>query len=70
MTKLVKPGGFLITLVFPIVPYVDYGPPFFVRPEHYEEVLGPGWEKVIDEVPTASSPSHVDREWIIVWKRL
>ncbi|KAG2146315.1 S-adenosyl-L-methionine-dependent methyltransferase [Suillus clintonianus] len=70
MTKLVKTGGFLITLVFPIDPQVDHGPPFFVRPNHYEEVLGSAWEKVIDEVPTESSPTHVNRERMIVWKRL
>ncbi|KAG2068872.1 S-adenosyl-L-methionine-dependent methyltransferase [Suillus decipiens] len=70
MAKLVKTGGFLITLVFPIDPQVDYGPPFFVRPNHYEEVLGSVWEKVIDEVPAVSSPSHIGRERIIVWKRL
>jgi hypothetical protein len=70
MAKLVKTGGFLITLVFPIDPQVDFGPPFFVRPNHYEEVLGSVWEKVIDEVPAISSSTHIDRERIIVWKRL
>jgi hypothetical protein len=28
------------------------------------------WEKVIDEVPAISSSTHIDRERIIVWKRL
>lgn len=39
MRDLLKPGGFLITLVFPMDPPQDYGPPFYVRPEHYVEVL-------------------------------
>lgn len=73
MTKLVKPGGYLITLVFPIVPYKDFGPPFYVRTEHYDKVLGEGWEKVLDIVPevTAESlPDHVGTERIIVRRKL
>ena len=50
MQELVKPGGYLITLVFPIFAYHETGPPFWVLPEHYDEVLGDGWEKVVDEV--------------------
>jgi len=70
MTKLIKRGGFLITLMFPLDPPQDYGPPYFVRPNHYEEVLGTKWEKIVDEVPSFSSPTHVDRERLVVWKRL
>lgn len=70
MRRLVKPGGYLITLIFPLDPPQDYGPPFFVRPEHYVEVLGDGWEKVVDKVPEVSSPTHVGREHLVVWKRL
>lgn len=70
MSKLVKPGGYLITLVFPIDPPQDVGPPFFVRPEHYVGPLGEGWEKVIDKVPERSSETHVNRERLVVWKKL
>ncbi|EIN10667.1 S-adenosyl-L-methionine-dependent methyltransferase [Punctularia strigosozonata HHB-11173 SS5] len=70
MRELVKPGGVLITLIFPIDPPQDVGPPFFVRPEHYLEPLGEGWEKVIDEVPEVSSENHVGRERLVVWRRL
>ncbi|KIM36674.1 hypothetical protein M413DRAFT_286842 [Hebeloma cylindrosporum] len=48
MTKLVKPGGYLITLVFPILPF----------------------EKVLDKVPEVSTEKHVNRERLVVWKRL
>ena len=57
-------------MVFPIDPPVDYGPPWYVRPGHYAEVLGDGWEKVCDQVPTRSAPSHVNRERMVVWKKL
>ncbi|KAI0683525.1 S-adenosyl-L-methionine-dependent methyltransferase [Earliella scabrosa] len=32
MRKLVKPGGYLITLIYPLLPYREFGPPFYVRP--------------------------------------
>ena len=30
MAKLVKPGGYLICLVYPMDPPLDYGPPYYV----------------------------------------
>lgn len=70
MTDLVKPGGYLVTLVFPMDPPQDHGPPFFVRPDHYVKPLGDSWEKVVDKVPERSLESHVDREWLVVWRKL
>jgi hypothetical protein len=70
MAKLIKPGGYLITLIYPILPYVDYGPPHYVRPEHYVEPLGDSFEKVLDKIPEVSLESHVGREKLVVWKRL
>ncbi|KAJ7151030.1 S-adenosyl-L-methionine-dependent methyltransferase [Mycena filopes] len=70
MNALIKPGGYLITLVFPLDPETDVGPPWFVRPEHYVGPLGDGWEKVVDREPTSSSTGHVGRERLVVWKKL
>jgi len=70
MTELVKPGGYLISLVFPIDPPVEHGPPYYVRPNHVLGALGEGWEKLIDEVPENSSEPHVGRESLLVLKRL
>lgn len=70
MTSLIRPGGYLITLVYPIDPQTDVGPPWFVRPEHYEEPLGSNFVKVLDRVPVSSTPDHVDRERLVVWKRI
>ncbi|KAG8218361.1 S-adenosyl-L-methionine-dependent methyltransferase [Butyriboletus roseoflavus] len=59
ISALLKPGGYLITLVWPLnLPADDDGPPFFVKPEHYVDVLGDGWEKVLDKVPEISIPQH------------
>nr|GAT54787.1 S-adenosyl-L-methionine-dependent methyltransferase [Mycena chlorophos] len=76
MRQLVKPGGYLITLVFPIVPEPDIlnGPPWPVRPSLYDEPLqgpqGGEWEKVVDRVPNTSVPGHIDHEHLIVWRKL
>jgi len=70
MTSLIKPGGYLITLVYPIDPPIESGPPYFLRPEHYVEPLGNAFEKVLDKDPIISSPTHVGRERIVVWRRL
>lgn len=69
ISSLIKPGGYLVVLVFPIDPPQDYGPPFFVRTEHYDEVLGDGWTKVLNKVPERSSAVHVNRERLVVYKR-
>ena len=70
MQELVKRGGYLITLIFPILSFTESGPPFFVRPEHYDEALGEGWETVVDEVPQNSLPTHIDKERLVVRRRL
>jgi methyl halide transferase len=72
MNSLVKSGGFLITLVYPIKPFTEDGPPFFIRPEHYVEILEDtgNWEKVIDMIPVESHESHIGLEHLVVWKKL
>ncbi|KAG6837464.1 hypothetical protein H0H93_009007 [Arthromyces matolae] len=70
MASLMKPGGYLITLVWPIEEPVEVGPPFFVRVEHYEKVLDGYFEKVLDKAPQTSLPKHVGKERMVVWKRL
>jgi methyl halide transferase len=81
MRSLVKPGGYLITLVFPLRPQDDQGPPYWVQPEHYVDVLGElsgsggsnpeGWEKVFDKEPEkALNDRHLGKDRMIVWKRI
>jgi methyl halide transferase len=70
MSALVKPGGFLITLVYPLNPFREDGPPYYIQPEHYIEALGQNWEKVIERVPEESIPSHIGLEYLMVWKNL
>ncbi|KAF8156640.1 S-adenosyl-L-methionine-dependent methyltransferase [Crassisporium funariophilum] len=70
MARLIKPGGYLVTIVFPIISYVETGPPYFLRPDHYDEPLGSNFVKVLDKIPDNSSESHVGKERLIVWKRV
>ncbi|EIW82233.1 S-adenosyl-L-methionine-dependent methyltransferase [Coniophora puteana RWD-64-598 SS2] len=70
MNTLVKPGGYLIALIFPIDSYREGGPPFSVKPEDYYEPLGSGWEKVLDKIPENPSPRRLGRERMVVWRKL
>jgi len=74
MRNLIKPNGYLITIVYPIQERSEEdklkGPPFYVEPDHYIEPLGDGWQKIVDKVPDISSLSHEGKERLIVWKRL
>jgi hypothetical protein len=69
MVELVKPGGYLITLIFPMDPETDPGPPFYVRPEHHDELLASKFEKVVDRIPETSVERHKGRERLVVWRR-
>lgn len=70
MTKLMKPGGYLVTVIYPLRPYDETGPPYYVEPEHYVPLLEPSFTKVLDKIPVVSSPSHLDKERIVVWRKL
>ncbi|KAH9926432.1 S-adenosyl-L-methionine-dependent methyltransferase [Fomitopsis serialis] len=71
MSALVKSGGYLITLAWPLAPEpYESGPPHYSKPEHYAEVLGDGWEKVLDKEPEHSLERHVGCERLIVYRSL
>lgn len=73
MARIVRPGGELITLIFPVGKDPKAGgPPFGVTPDIYRELLTPqGFEEVsLNKVP--ESLSHRDREnkeFLGRWKR-
>nr|UNR78494.1 methyl chloride transferase [Schizophyllum commune] len=71
MAALVKRGGLLVTLAYPLADAdKGWGPPWFLRAEHYDEVLQAAeWEKEINDVPLASEGEHVGRERMMVWRR-
>lgn len=69
MAELTKPGGYLVALVFPIDPKTDLGPPFYVRPEHFDELLSSKFDKVVDRAPETSMEGHKGRERMLIWRR-
>ncbi|KAG8962659.1 hypothetical protein FRC03_003912 [Tulasnella sp. 419] len=74
MSEILRPGGYLITLVYPIDGPRTGGPPYSLTVELVEEMLTKSdknaWEKVLDEVPLSHSEGHHGRERMVVWKRL
>ncbi|KAG8917177.1 hypothetical protein FRC01_002622 [Tulasnella sp. 417] len=80
MRELVRPGGTLITLVFPIDGARTGGPPYSIDVQKVTDALqgseegsavpGEHWTKVLDVVPQTSNPDHVGRERLVVWERL
>ncbi|KAJ3505738.1 hypothetical protein NLJ89_g7260 [Agrocybe chaxingu] len=70
VAELVKPGGYLIAICYPMLPYTDTGPPYYLRPEHYDTPLGSKFVKILDKVPEKSSESHEGKERLLVWKRV
>lgn len=70
MGEVVKLGGKLITLVFPIDGPRPGGPPYSVSVDMVEEVLAGGWKKDFDEEPKESSPYNLGRERLAVWERI
>ncbi|PFH46133.1 hypothetical protein AMATHDRAFT_8160 [Amanita thiersii Skay4041] len=70
MANLIKPGGYLITLAFPIEPKRDVGPPFYVRPDHYDEPLGDAFKKVYDNVPKRFPPGREGKQHMMVWQKV
>lgn len=70
MCNLIKSGGYLITLVYPMDGDRKGGPPFSVDIPSYDAVLGSGWEKVLDKVPEEVTGSSVGRMRLVIWKKL
>jgi hypothetical protein len=71
MAEIVKPGGYLIILMYPIDPARarDDGPPFPVDVEAYTSALKESWDNLLDVIPHASQPSHEGRERLGLWRR-
>ena len=70
MRALLRPGGQLVQIVFPITDApLDQGPPFALRPEHLEELLEPGWERLELREVERSHPGREGKEWLGRWRR-
>ena len=71
IAAFIKQGGYLITLVFPIEPKKDGGPPWCARAEHYDTPPAGTFEKVLDKVPEMLAPGWSEgKPYLLVWKRI
>lgn len=67
-----RPGGILKTLIFPVDPERQTGPPWQVHPDLYTQLLTTvGFECVaIDRVPPElSHPGREGKEYMGIWER-
>lgn len=71
MAAIIKPGGSLICLVFPVDPTrpIDQGPPFPLTPELVSDLLAHDFEAVSMEKVEVSNPGREGKEWLGRWIR-
>lgn len=66
---VLKPGGLLASAVFPLDRPDDAGPPYRYLPEHMEEVIGDGFERIHLSPPVASMVPQWHRR-LTIWRRV
>lgn len=70
--RLIKPGGELVTMIFPVDETLEGGPPYAVKPYLYKDLLEPvGFENTyMDQVPPfMSHKGRGGKEWFGRWER-
>ena len=72
--RILRPGGLLITLIFPVDSSLEQsGPPWPVNPPLYKQyLLKNGFAlRSLEKVPEEQSiPKRAGKEWMAVWERL
>lgn len=69
--QIVKPGGWLIGLWFPLDKNIDEGgPPWGVSLESVKMIFKKRWQIVKEEFPGLSIPSRKGREKLIIFEKL
>ncbi|CAD6891511.1 unnamed protein product [Tilletia controversa] len=68
--RIIRPGGILIAVVYPIRPDAGpEGPPFKLAPESYKELLSDAFELQWEGVPARQKDTHVGVEQVQIWSR-
>jgi SAM-dependent methyltransferase len=71
--RMLRPGGVLATLIFPVDPERESGPPWPVTPDLYKGLLLTDnlfKLRSLEAVPEAQShPGRGGKEWMAVWER-
>ncbi|PWN98932.1 S-adenosyl-L-methionine-dependent methyltransferase [Tilletiopsis washingtonensis] len=69
-TRLIKPGGKLLALVYPIQGDRPGGPPYSVDPERYKQLLSPAFELEHQAPPLVRGQDREEGlEQIMIWRR-
>ncbi|GAA5935393.1 hypothetical protein JCM1841_001943 [Sporobolomyces salmonicolor] len=66
---VIRKGGLLITLAFPLDGDRKGGPPYSVSEAAYGEALSSNFEKIYAREPSQSTDGHGGREKVLVWQR-
>ena len=69
MSNLLKPGGILIALIFPIDGERTDGPPFSMSPDLHQQLLSQNFKLEYLEKPKIEVENK-DRKMMGVWRRL
>ena len=69
MTSLLSAKGVLVTLIFPIVPGLQGGPPFEMSVDLVANLLSPTLELISLEVPEQSHPGREGKEMLAMWRK-
>ncbi|BGP14537.1 hypothetical protein JCM10213_001885 [Rhodosporidiobolus nylandii] len=67
--EVIRPGGLLIALAFPLDGDREGGPPYSVSEEAYDKVLLLAFEKVYSRVPGKSSEGRAGRDKMLVYRK-
>ncbi|KAJ8655314.1 hypothetical protein O0I10_009003 [Lichtheimia ornata] len=67
MAEIIKPGGVLVALMFPLEEK-EGGPPFGLSVDVYNELLGPNFDNIY-LVDAKGHESRIGREKMSVWRR-
>lgn len=67
--RIIKSGGVLFTLVYPIHGEREGGPPYSVHPDIYSSLLEKDFELIHRGVPIDQKDTHVGVEEVMIWRR-
>ncbi|GAA6019473.1 hypothetical protein JCM10207_001400 [Rhodosporidiobolus poonsookiae] len=67
--EVVRPGGLLVALAFPLDGDREGGPPYSVSEEAYDAVLSANFEKIYSRAPGKSSEGREGRDKMLVYRR-
>ncbi|GAA5967140.1 hypothetical protein JCM11641_000452 [Rhodosporidiobolus odoratus] len=67
--EIVRPGGLLIALAYPLDGNREGGPPYSVSEEAYDTVLATNFEKIYSRKPGKSSEGRAGRDKMLVYRR-